>query len=390
MKLQNLANLERLKIENELKEKLKIIRELTKILKSPRLMLNIIKDELSELKEKYADPRRTKIMAGKVGEFSPEDLIPKETAIVIITRDGYIKRLSPDNFKTQSRGGKGTIGLTTKEEDSVKQFFTTNTHSDILFFTTRGRVFQLKTYDLPPATRQAKGQAIVNFLQLGPQEKVSAVLPLTELSDCQYLIMQTRQGIIKKVPLADFANVRRNGLIALKLKEGDQLIWVKPSSGKDKIIIATSQGQAIKFSEKDVRPMGRAASGVRGIKLKNADDYVIGLEVIPSLLPEKKYQVLTISRHGYGKRSNLSEYRLQTRGGSGIRTMKITEKTGPLAALRLINAQALGDDLIIISKLGQVIRMPLKSISLLGRSTQGVRVMKFRQKQDEVSSITLV
>ncbi len=389
MKLQNLANLERLKIETELKEKRKIIKELERILKSQKLMLGIVKDELSKIREKYSDERRTKVVAGAVGEFSAEDLVPNEPTIVAITRDGYIKRLSPDNFKSQSRGGKGIIGLTTKEEDLVEQFLTTTTHSNILFFTTRGRVFQLKAHDIPQTTRQSKGQAIVNFLQLGPAESVSAVLPLAELGDCKFLVMQTRYGLIKKVSIDDFANVRRNGLISIKLKPNDVLEWVKPSTGKDNIIIATKDGQSIKFKEKNIRAMGRAASGVRGIKLKSNDE-VVGMEVIDSALKEKDFQILVLSENGFGKRTTLTEYRIQSRGGTGIKTSNITTKTGRLVAMRIVNAKALDEDLIIISKSGQVIRLPLKSVNKLKRSTQGVRLMKFKVKDDTVANVAFI
>ncbi|MEA2088361.1 MAG: DNA gyrase subunit A [Patescibacteria group bacterium] len=389
MKLQNLANLERMKIEDELKEKKKIIKELKKILASKKLMSNIVKDELKEVKEKFADERRTKVVAGAVGEFSAEDLVPNESTIIAITRDGYIKRMSPDNFKTQSRGGKGVIGLTTKEEDLVEHFFTAMTHSDVLFFTTKGRVFQLKAYDIPQATRQSKGQAIVNFLQLGSDELISAVLPFDELEECKYIIMQTKNGLIKKVAISDFTNVRRSGLIAIKLKNDDLLEWVSPSSGKDNIIIATTLGKSIKFNEKGVRSMGRNASGVKGIRLKK-DDRVIGMDVIDFQAKEKNLQVLIISKNGFGKKTKLSEYRLQSRGGSGIKTAKITSRTGNLIAMVITNSKILDEDIIIISKLGQIIRLPLKSVNSLGRSTQGVKLMRFKNKEDEVANITFI
>lgn len=389
MKLQNLANLERLKIETELKDKKKFIAELKKILASRKLMLDIVVNELDELREKYADERKTKIIAGAVGEFSAEDLVPNEPTIATITRDGYIKRIPPDSFKTQSRGGKGIIGLITKEEDLVEHFFTTTTHSNVLFFTTKGRVFQLKAYDIPQSSRQSKGQAIVNFLQLAPNELVSAVLPLEELGDCKYLVMQTKQGLIKKVSLDDFANVRRNGLIAIKLKSDDILEWVKPSTGNDNVIIATSRGQSIKFKEKNIRPMGRAASGVKGIRLKKGD-LVVGMDIVDSILSEKNLQILVLSENGFGKRTNLKEYRMQSRGGSGIKTANITQKTGALVAMRIINAKDLEEDTIIISELGQVIRLPLKSVSVLGRSTQGVRLMKFKNPKDRVANIAFI
>lgn len=388
MRLQQLANLERLKIEQELKEKLALIKELESILKSAKRILDIIKKELIELKEKYGDERRTEIVAHGVKSFSTEDLIPDEDTIVTITKDGYIKRLPPETFKTQSRGGKGVAGLTTKEEDIVEHLFLTTTHSDILFFTTKGRVFQLKAYDIPKGSRTSKGQAIVNFLQLAPEEKVSAALPLSELGDYKYLMMVTSKGNIKKVNISDFDNIRKSGLIAIRLKKEDELEWVKPSGGKDEIILISAFGQAIRFRETQVRPMGRSASGVRGIRLR-PKDRVVGMDVIdPSL--SKVGQLLTIMANGYGKRSNLNNYKVQGRGGSGIKTAKITPKTGEIVIATIVNSKAVDGDIIIISGKGQVIRLLLKSVNILGRATQGVRLMKFKADNDKVASATFV
>ncbi|MDD2807688.1 MAG: DNA gyrase subunit A [Patescibacteria group bacterium] len=388
MKLQQLANLERIKIEQELKEKLELIKELESILKSASRILKIIEAELVGLKEKYGSPRRTQIIAHGAQSFSTEDLIPDEDTIVTITKDGYIKRLPPDTFKTQSRGGKGVSGLTTKEEDIVEHFFMTTTHSDILFFTTKGRVFQLKAYDIPKGSRTAKGQAIVNFLQLAPDEKVSSSLPLSELGDYKFLVMVTTLGNIKKVNISDFDNIRRSGLIAIKLKKNDELEWVKPSTGKDDIIMISANGQAIRFRESQVRPMGRGASGVRGIRLKS-NDKAIAMDVIDQALA-KIGQLLILMSNGYGKRSGLSNYKTQSRGGSGIKTAKITPKTGNIVAAIVVNSQAVDEDMIIISAHGQVIRLPLKSVNILGRATQGVRLMKFKEPNDKVASTTFV
>ncbi|MFA6410128.1 MAG: DNA gyrase subunit A [Candidatus Buchananbacteria bacterium] len=388
MRLQQLANLERLKIEQELKEKLDLIKELEAILKSSSKILSIIKKELLEIKEKYGDERRTQIIAHGAKDFTTEDLIPDEDTIVTITKDGYIKRLPPETFKTQGRGGKGVAGLTTKEEDAVEQFFTTTTHSDILFFTTKGRVFQLKAYDIPKGSRTAKGQAIVNFLQLAPDEKTSAALPLSELGEYKFLVMATTHGNIKKVDLTDFSNIRRSGLIAIRLKKNDELEWVKPSNGKDEITMVTAGGQAIRFKESQVRAMGRAASGVRGIRLKG-NDKLVSLDIIDSTI-SKIGQLLILMANGYGKRSNLSNYKVQGRGGSGIKTAKITPKTGNIVAATVINSKALEEDIIIISAKGQVIRLPLKAVNILGRATQGVRLMKFREEKDQVASATFV
>jgi len=388
MKLQQLANLERLKIEQELKEKLALIKDLESILKSKQKILSIIKDELAKLKEKYGDPRRTQIVSHGVKEFSTEDLIPDEDTIITITKDGYIKRLAPETFKTQGRGGKGVVGLTTKEEDVVEQFFSTTTHSDVLFFTTKGRVFQLKAYDIPKGSRTAKGQAIVNFLQLGPEEKISSALPFSELGDYKFLVMVTGLGNIKKVDIADFTNVRRSGLIAIRLKKNDELEWLKPSSGKDNIILVTANGQAIRFKEAQIRPMGRAAAGVRGIRLKK-DDKIVGMDVVDQALSSVG-QILVITENGYGKRSSLNSYKVQGRGGSGIKTAKVTSKTGRVVSMTAVNAKAIEEDMIIISAKGQVIRLPLKSVNVLGRATQGVRLMRFKEANDKVASVTFI
>jgi len=389
MKLQQLANLERKKIEDELKEKKKLIDELEAILQSPKKILGIIKKEVSEIKEKYANERRTQIIAHGVKEFSVEDLVPNEPTLIISTRDGYIKRLPPDTFRTQARGGKGVIGLATKEEDVVDEIISTNTHDNILFFTTRGRVFLLRAYDIPQANRTAKGQALVNFLQLAPNEKVSAILSMADMNKYEYLVMLTTKGTIKKTALEDFKNVRRSGLIALKLKEDDMLEWVRPSSGKNDIMIITAQGQAIRFQEKNVRGMGRTASGVRGMRLKSKD-HVVGMDVVSSELVKKKIlELLVVSENGLGKRTNLTEYKVQGRGGSGIKTMAVTEKTGKIISARIINNTE-NKDLMMISVKGQVVRTPLKSVSTLGRATQGVRVMRFKEEEDKVANIALL
>lgn len=394
MRLQQLANLERLKVEEELKEKRKFIKECEELLKSPKKILGVIKEELSVLKTSYANPRRTEIIVRGVGTFSEEDLIPNEGTIVMITRDGYLKRLPPETFKIQGRGGKGVIGLTTKEEDSVEHLFGTTTHADLLFFTTRGRVFQLKAYEIPQSSRTAKGQAVVNFLELGPGEKVSSVLSLSELSRVQYLVMQTRNGVIKKVEIASFANVRRSGLIAIKLRDGDELERVKPSTGKDEIMLVTRQGQAIRFKEADVRPMGRVASGVRGVRLHKGDT-VVGMDIVTE---EKsslaKQQLLVVMENGFGKRTALTQYKIQHRGGSGIKTAKITAKTGIIVMAMVVAPDGLPEsakgDVLIMSTKGQVIRITLKSISTLGRATQGVRIMRFKEGGDKVASVALV
>ncbi len=389
MRLQQLANLERQKIEDELKEKMKLIAELESILKSATKILNIIKSEVTEIRERFAEERRTKIIQHGIKEFSIEDLVPNEPTLILSTVDGYIKRLPSDTFKQQGRGGKGVMGLTTKEEDVVDHIISTNTHDFILFFTTRGRVFQLTAYEIPQGSRTAKGQALVNFLQLAPNEKVSTILSMSDMTKYEYLIMLTNKGTIKKTRLDDFKNVRRSGLIALKLKEDDMLEWVRPSTGSNDVITVTSQGQAIRFQEKEIRAMGRTASGVRAIKLKS-NDVVVGMDVVSSDLVKKKVlELLVISEKGMGKRTSITEYKVQGRGGSGIKTMAITDKTGRIMSARVVNNTET-QDLMIISVKGQVIRTPIKTISTLGRATQGVRIMRFKQEGDKVASLALL
>ncbi len=391
IRLHQLAHLEVKKIEDELKEKLRLIKEYKIILSHPKKILAIIKEELTELDKKYGDERRTKVVSHPVNEFKQEDLIPDEPCVITLTRSGYIKRLSPGIFRTQSRGGKGVIGLSIKEEDEVEHLLTTTTHSSILFFTTSGRVFQLKAYDIPQSSRTAKGQAIVNFLQIQSGEKISAVLSLKELANQKFLIMVTEMGLVKKVKIDSFIQVRRSGLIAIKLKGEDKLQWVKASSGKDEVILTTAQGKSIRFKEKDVRPMSRSAAGVRGIRLKK-DDKVIGMDIIKNT--SKKGYLLVVTENGFGKKTKISLYKVQKRGGTGIKTAKTNQKTGELVASLLIDETSLSTykkgDIIIISSLGQVIRIPLKAVPILGRDTQGVRLMRFKEKTDKVASITLV
>ena len=394
-RLHQLASLERQKIKDELKEKIKKAKELEEILAKPKMIFKVIKREMNELKEKYGDARRTKIVSREIEKFKEEDLISDEPTVIIITQDGYIKRLAPESFKTQARGGKGVAGLEIKEEDRVQHLITTTTHANLLFFTTRGRVFQLKAYDVPQTQRIAKGQALVNFLETDSAEKVSVVLPVSDLEGYKYLVMVTENGVIKKVSITDFANVRRSGLIALKLKGGDTLEWVKPSTGKNEIVLVSALGQAIRFKEKDLRSMGRAAAGVRGMKLKTGD-IIVGMGMIYQLDQAKSSEdkLLVITENGFGKMSALKNYRFQHRGGSGAKTAKITEKTGKIISARVINEKNLPSfvkgDLLLVSRLGQIIRLPLKSVPTMSRPTQGVRLMRFKENNDRVSSFTLI
>ena len=389
MRLQNLANLERLKIEAELKEKEKLIKELKELLASAKKILAVIKNEIVEIRTKYGDERKTKIIKSAVGEFSQEDLVPNEQTLVVTTRDGYIKRMPLDTFKVQKRGGKGVIGLSTKEEDVVDELFMTMTHNDLLFFTSRGRVFQLKTYDVPLGSRVAKGQALVNFLQLGPEEKVTAILAIDEKNPIKYLMMVTAQGTVKKTPIEDFKNVRRSGLIAIKIKAGDSLTWVKATNGDNEIMLIASNGQAIRFKEKDVRDMGRTAGGVRGMRLKG-NAVIVGMGVTDPK-SAKDFQILTIAENGFGKRSELTHYKVQNRGGGGVRTLKVSSKTGKVVSAIVINKNDLEkQDVLVISKKGQVIRIPFKTINILGRDTQGVRLMRFKETGDTVATFSPV
>ncbi len=390
MRLQQLASLETLKIEQEYKEKQKIIKELESILKSSRKMMGVIAKEVEGLRDKYGEDRRTQIMKHGIREFSIEDVVPDTPTVVMITRAGYIKRLAPDTFKTQKRGGKGVTGLTTKEEDVVEQVFSTTTHKDLLFFTTRGRVFKLKVYDVPETSRTAKGQALVNFLQLAPGEGVSATLAMDKMDKYKNLIMATSLGTVKKTVIDEFENVRRSGLIAIKLKDGDNLQWVHPTTGKDDVVLVSTGGQAIRFKENDVRAMGRTAAGVRGIKLK-LEDKIVGMGIVPQGKVEKKngQELMVIMKNGYGKRSGLTEYKVQHRGGTGIKTAKITKKTGQIVSARIVDADD-ERDLFVVSEAGQVVRSPLKSISTLGRATQGVRVMRFKKADDTVASVAFI
>ncbi|MCH7758988.1 DNA gyrase subunit A, partial [Patescibacteria group bacterium] len=382
------AKLERKKTKDELKEKINIAKELSEILAKPKMILKIIKDEIKGLKEKYGDERRTEVVNQEIEEFKQEDLIPNEPAVIILTQDGYIKRVSPESFKSQARGGKGVSGMGIKEEDRVQHLITTTTHANMLFFTTKGRVFQLKAYEVPQSQRTAKGQSLVNFLEIAGDEKVSVILSTAEVKSRGYLMMVTRNGIIKKVPISAFENVRRSGLIALKLKKDDTLEWVKTSLDNDEIILVSKQGQSIRFKEKDLRPLSRVAAGVRGMRLKPGDQ-IVGMDILHgSHQSIDKYKLLVITENGFGKMTELKNYRFQKRGGLGIKTAKINEKTGRIIGGIVIIKVI--DDLLVISRLGQIIRLPLESVPIMNRSTQGVKLMRFKKEKDRVSSFNLI
>ncbi len=371
MRLQTLAALEREKIEEELKEMKKLIEELQALLKSPAKILKVIKDEIKDIKERFGDARKTKLIAGGLKEFKEEDLVPKEETIITMSQGGYIKRVNPTSFKSQKRGGKGLIGSDVGDEDFLSQFMTANSHDNILFFTDRGRVFQTKVYEIPEGSRVAKGKAIHNFLEIPLEEKVNAVItyPAEKKSVPGFLAMVTANGMIKKTPLKDFENVRRNGIIAIKLKKGDSLQWVRLSSGDDQIVLTSAQGQAIRFKESQLRPMGRATSGVRGMRLKK-DDSVVSLNIVNK--ESEKGQILTVMANGFGKRTGLSEYKVQGRGGSGIKTSKVTPKTGKVVTSMIIGEEK---EILALSAKGQIIRTQIESVRESGRATQGVRIM---------------
>ncbi|NTV40861.1 MAG: DNA gyrase subunit A [Candidatus Moranbacteria bacterium] len=373
MRLQTLAGMERKKIEDELAEKLETIAKLTELLSDKIKILAVVKDELTALKEKFGDERKTKVLRTGIEEFKQEDLIPNEEAILTISQDGYVKRMNPDVYKVQKRGGKGVIGATTREGDVIEKVTSVMTHDNLMFFTNTGKVFQTKAYEIPESSRTGKGQAVVNFLQLAQEEKITAMIPYNKNDGYKFFFMTTVRGVVKKSKIEDFDNVRRSGLIAITLDKGDTLNWVLPSTGTDEITISTASGQAIRFKEADVRAMGRSATGVRGIKLKGSD-LVVGMDIV--LKGQKGNQLLIITENGYGKRTDLTSYKIQKRGGSGIKTANITVKIGKLVGAHIINTDEIEGDLFITSLQGQIIRIPLKSISVLGRATQGVRIMK--------------
>lgn len=386
MKLQKLAGLERKKIEDELKEVLALIAELKAFLASPAKMMKVIRGELIEIKDKYGDERRTKVVAKPVGSISDEDLIPDTNAALVYTAGGYIKRTDPSEYKSQKRGGVGVVDLDTKEEDVVTHLLTTSTHSDLLFFTDLGKVYQIKMYDIPEGRRATRGKSIMNFLSLGSDEKVTSILPVSKGSDSKdkSLFFVTKQGTIKKVPADSFASVRRSGLIAIGLHAGDTLLGTVMTQQGDSICLVTADGQSIRFAESDVRDMGRTAAGVRGIDLDKSDT-VVGLGVVSQEM--KNPTLMVMSDHGYGKRTDIEEYKIQKRGGSGIKTANVTDKTGPIVGAKIVTDEH--SELIAISAKSQVIRTELESIPVLSRATQGVRVMKLREG-DSLASLTLL
>lgn len=393
MKLQTLAGLERKKIEDELKAILEIIKELAAILKSPEKLKSILKKEFQGLKEKFGDKRRTKVIKQKLGEMTEIDLVPLEETIVTITTGGYIKRINPATYKIQKRGGKGIMGMKTMQDDIVEHFLTASTHDNLMFFTDSGKVFQTQVYEIPEGTRVARGRGLMNFLEISSEEKVLSLVPRAAAKEGQaqpekYLVMVTKNGRIKKTALEEFTNVRKSGIIAIKLERGDLLKKVVKTSGNDDIILTTKQGMAIRFAEKDIRAMGRAAAGVKGIRLKKGDE-VVGMDAIAANGKPAKQYLLVVMEHGYGKRTEVGQYKVQGRGGSGIKTANITPKTGGIVLASVIEDTGVEQDLIVISQKGQVIRTQTKSISILGRATQGVRIMRLDQGDNVASGACL-
>ena len=389
-KLSALAKLERKKIEDELKVLRIKIKELITILKNPQKIKGEIKKELKQMAETFGDERKTRVHAQKVGEISEEDLIPQEETIITLTQGGYIKRLNPATYKIQKRGGKGILGMKTVGDDIVEHFLTTNTHDSLLLFTDSGKVFKTPVYEIPEANRVAKGRGLLNFLEMSSEEKVLSLMSLSkeEKEATKYLVIITKNGIIKKTVLEEFENVRRSGLIAISLKKGDALQTVRKTSGQDEIILTTKKGQAIRFKEKEIRPMGRTAAGIRGIRLKKGDE-LIGMDISKNYKPqvtELKPYLLVVTENGYGKKTDLKEYRLQGRGGSGIKTAQITAKTGNLISSKLLTTE---EDLIVISQQGQVIRSAISGISKLSRATQGIRIMRLGEG-DKIASATYI
>ena len=383
MQLRRLQGLERDKIEDELKQLHELIKKLEAILASEQEILNVVKTELLAMKDKYGDERRSKIINHELGKFSDEELIPEEESVILLTSENYIKRTLVSDYRRQNRGGKGKRGMTTKEEDVIDQVVQASTHDYLLFFTNMGRIFRLKAYEVPAASLSAKGVAAVNLLQLQPEEKITAIIKHEKnANDDGYLFMATQKGTVKKTPVKDYANVRTNGLIAIKLDEGDELRWIKRTSGDNDVIISTSAGQAIRFNEKDTRPMGRSARGVRGVRLR-PNDSVVGMDIVTG----DDQTLLVVSEKGFGKRTKVSNFPSHKRGGVGIKAAVVTAKTGPIISVQTIDPEV--TEALLVSQNGQTIRLSLSDIKLLGRTTQGVTIMRLSDG-DAVSSIGLV
>ena len=383
MQLRRLQGLERDKIEEELKQLHELIKKLEAILADENEILRVVKEELLAMKDKYGDDRRSKIINHELGKFSDEELIPEEESVILLTSENYIKRTLVSDYRRQNRGGKGKRGMTTKEEDVIDQVIQASSHDYLLFFTNMGRIFRLKAYEVPAASLSAKGVAAVNLLQLQPEEKITAIIKHEKnANEDGYLFMATKKGTVKKTPVKDYANVRTNGLIAIKLDEGDELRWIKRTTGENDVIISTSAGQAIRFNEKDTRPMGRSARGVRGVRLR-PNDSVVGMDIVTG----DDQTLLVVSEKGFGKRTKVSNFPSHKRGGVGIKAAIVTAKTGPIISVQTIDPEI--TEALLVSQNGQTIRLGLSDIKLLGRTTQGVTIMRLSDG-DAVSSIGLM
>jgi len=383
MQLRRLQGLERDKIEEELKQLHELIKKLEAILADENEILRVVKEELLAMKEKYGDERCSKIINHELGKFSDEELIPEEESVILLTSENYIKRTLVSDYRRQNRGGKGKRGMTTKEEDVIDQVVQASSHDYLLFFTNMGRIFRLKAYEVPAASLSAKGVAAVNLLQLQPEEKITAIIKHEKnANEDGYLFMATKKGTVKKTPVKDYANVRTNGLIAIKLDDGDELRWIKRTTGENDVIISTSAGQAIRFNEKDTRPMGRSARGVRGVRLR-PNDSVVGMDIVTG----DDQTLLVVSEKGFGKRTKVSNFPSHKRGGVGIKAAVVTAKTGPIISVQTIDPEI--TEALLVSQNGQTIRLGLSDIKLLGRTTQGVTIMRLSDG-DAVSSIGLM
>ena len=398
MQLRRLAALERQKIEDEYKLIKETIEYLEDLLAHPAKILKVIQNDLLNLKKIFGDERRTKVFLKPAGEFSEEDLVPKENCIITLTQSGYIKRLPPGTYRSQRRGGKGVTGMTTKEQDEIAHLLTANTHETILFFTNKGRVFSQKVYELPEGSRVSKGQAVINLINIDQDEKIQSILTLSEnikIATDKFLFMVTKKGTVKKTKIEKFANLRTSGLIAIKLDRGDELCWVKPTTGKNHILLISHLGKSIHFNEHEVRPTGRDTMGVRGILLKKPNDYVVDMEVFDPQTRKPKDRrrkffrhLLVIMEKGIGKRTNLSEFPLQKRGGQGVKVANVTSKTGNVICSQLVSQQI--DQVVLTSKKAQIIKLPLKNIPILQRPTQGVILMRFSKLNDTIAAVTVL
>ena len=387
MQLRRLAALERQKLEDEYNMIKETIAYLEDLLAHPAKMLGVIKEELVKIKEKYGDDRRTRVFKSKVGEFAEEDLIANEETIITVTSGGYIKRLPRQTFKTQSRGGKGVIGMTTKSEDAVDKITTAMTHDNVLFFTDRGKVYQIKAWDIPESSRQSKGQAVVNLINIEQNERVTSLLTYhkAETEKAKYIFMATVRGTVKKTKLEEYEKIRKNGLVAIKLESGDTLSWAALSTGSDEILLVTHSGKSIRFHEREVRPTGRDTMGVRGILLKDSD-YIVSMDIITEEM--KTAEFLTIMEKGLGKKTPVSGFPRQKRGGQGVKVAEITTRTGQVIVAHFIPNEA--EFLILTSVTGQVVKLPISSIPRLSRATQGVILMRFAQKSDAIAAATYI